>query len=58
MEWATIGRHVLNNHLLVIVELLGSTSDHVAAIDRHLKVIVVGVVSIEERVALDVKESG
>jgi len=53
-----VRRHILHDHLLVVVEFLGSSSDHVTSIDGDLKVVEGQIVSMEQGVALGVQEGG
>ena len=53
-----VRRHILDDDLLIVVEFLGSSSDHVTTINGDLQVIEGQIVSMEQRVALSVQECG
>lgn len=55
-KWSLVGSHILDNDLLVVVEFLRRTRDHMTTINRHLQVVKVGVVTVEKGVPLDVEQ--
>ena len=58
VQRSLVRRHILDDNLLIVVEFLGGSRDHVTTIDCDLQVIEGQIVSMEQRVALSVQECG